>query len=89
MGRAAARLGTDIVVVVGAAVGGIGEGLEAVAAWRGDGVVAEEMDEAIEWIRENVLPDDVVLVKASHGVALWEIADALLETDPEEDRAES
>jgi len=89
VGRAAARLGTDIVVVVGAAAGGIVEGLEAVAAWRGDGVVAEEMDEAIEWIRENVLPDDVVLVKASHAVALWEIADALLETDPEEDRAES
>ena len=88
VGRAAARLGTDIVVVVGAAAGGIVEGLEAVDAWRGEGVVAEEMDEAIEWVRENVLSGDVVLVKASHGVALWEVADALLDTDPEGDPTE-
>ncbi|MBI2246137.1 MAG: UDP-N-acetylmuramoyl-tripeptide--D-alanyl-D-alanine ligase [Nocardioides sp.] len=88
VGRAAARLGTDIVVVVGAAAGGIVEGLEAVAAWRGEGVVAEEVEEALEWVRENVLSGDVVLVKASHGVALWEVADALLDTDPEGDRTE-
>ncbi|WP_284537230.1 UDP-N-acetylmuramoyl-tripeptide--D-alanyl-D-alanine ligase [Nocardioides sp. T2.26MG-1] len=83
VGRAAARLGTDLVVVVGAAAGGIVEGLEAVAAWSGDALVAEHPAEAIEWLRENVEPEDVVLVKASHGVGLWVVADALLDPDLE------
>ena len=45
-----------------------------------------DRDEAIGWLLENVLPEDVVLVKASHGVELWEVADALL--DPDTWRAE-
>ncbi len=81
VGRAAARLGTELVVPVGAAAGGIVEGLEAVAAWSGDAVIAEDPDEAIGWLLENVLPEDVVLVKASNGVGLWVVAEALL--DPE------
>ena len=85
VGRAAGRLGTDIVVVVGPAAGGIVEGLEAVIAWSGEAVVAEEPDEAIEWLRENVVAEDVVLVKASHGVGLWVVVDALLEPEVEGD----
>ena len=85
VGRAAARLGIDIVVVVGEAAGGVVEGLEKVAAWSGDALVAEDPDEAIGWLLDNVLAEDVVLAKASHGIGLWVVADALL--DPEAWRA--
>jgi UDP-N-acetylmuramoyl-tripeptide--D-alanyl-D-alanine ligase len=81
VGRAAGRLGIDVVVVIGEAAGGVVEGLEKVIAWTGDALVAEDRDEAIGWLLENVLPEDVVLVKASHGVELWEVADALLDPD--------
>jgi UDP-N-acetylmuramoyl-tripeptide--D-alanyl-D-alanine ligase len=33
----------------------------------------------MEWVRKNVAADDVVLVKASRGVALEVVADNLLE----------
>ena len=88
VGRAAARLGTDVVVVVGAGAGGIVDGLQAVDAWTGEEVVTEGPDEAIEWVRENVASGDVVLVKASHGVALWVVVDALLDPEAEGDRSE-
>ena len=86
VGRAAGRLGIEVVVVIGEAAGGVVEGLEKVIAWTGEALVAEDRDEAIGWLLENVLPEDVVLVKASHGVELWEVADALL--DPDAWRAE-
>jgi UDP-N-acetylmuramoyl-tripeptide--D-alanyl-D-alanine ligase len=88
VGRAAARLGTDVVVVVGAPAGGISDGLRMVDAWNGEEVVAAGRDEATEWVRENVAASDVVLVKASNGVALWAVADALLDPEVEGDRSE-
>ncbi|MCH1868275.1 UDP-N-acetylmuramoyl-tripeptide--D-alanyl-D-alanine ligase [Nocardioides sp. CFH 31398] len=39
-------------------------------------------DEAVAWVGQNVAADDVVLVKASRGVALEHVAYSLMEGDP-------
>jgi UDP-N-acetylmuramoyl-tripeptide--D-alanyl-D-alanine ligase len=78
VGRAAAAAGIDVVVVVGEEARGIVDGLDE-AAWAGTAVPAAGRDEAMEWVRKNVAADDVVLVKASRGVALEVVADNLLE----------
>ena len=78
VGRAAAAAGVDVVVVVGAEARGIAEGLGA-AEWNGTVVPTAGRDEALEWVRKNVAAEDVVLVKASRGVALEVVADELLE----------
>ena len=78
VGRAAAAVGIDVVVVVGAEARGIAEGLGA-AEWNGTVVPTAGRDEALEWVRKNVAAEDVVLVKASRGVALEVVADELLE----------
>ena len=78
VGRAAAAAGVDVVVVVGERARGIAVGLGE-AEWDGTVVPAAGRDEAMEWVRKNVAAEDVVLVKASRGVALEVVADELLE----------
>ncbi|MCB0893768.1 MAG: UDP-N-acetylmuramoyl-tripeptide--D-alanyl-D-alanine ligase [Nocardioidaceae bacterium] len=73
VGTVAATLGVDVVVVVGEAAAGVAEGYGPSA------VVTAGRDDALAWVRENVAAEDVVLVKASNGAALWVIADELLE----------
>jgi UDP-N-acetylmuramoyl-tripeptide--D-alanyl-D-alanine ligase len=73
VGQAAARLGVDVVVVVGEPSRGIAEG------FGDEAILTAGRAEAIAWVRENVAAGDVVLVKASRGAALEEIADRLLE----------
>ncbi|GAA4721241.1 UDP-N-acetylmuramoyl-tripeptide--D-alanyl-D-alanine ligase [Nocardioides conyzicola] len=84
VGAAAAALGIDVVVVVGDAARGIVDGLRtADPAWDGEAIVTAGRDEAQDWVRENVAAGDVVLVKASNGVALWVIAEELVVQDLE------
>jgi len=77
VGGDAARVGVDVVVVVGEPAAGIADG---VAAADGDTIVVttEGRDEAIAWLRQNAAPEDVVLVKASRGAALEWVAEQLL-----------
>jgi UDP-N-acetylmuramoyl-tripeptide--D-alanyl-D-alanine ligase len=79
VGRAAAELGVDVLVVVGEAASGIAEGARSGAGWAGEVVLTAGRDEAVEWVRKNAGAEDVVLVKASRGVALEVVADELLE----------
>jgi UDP-N-acetylmuramoyl-tripeptide--D-alanyl-D-alanine ligase len=82
VGSAAAVLGIDVVVMVGEPAGGIADGLRSAdPPWRGEAIVTAGRDEALAWVRENVTAGDVVLVKASNGVALWVIAEQLLAHD--------
>jgi len=81
VGAAAATLGIDVVVVVGEPAAGIADGLRGAAGWTGEAIVTAGRDEALAWVRENVAAGDVVLVKASNGVALWVIAEQLLAQD--------
>jgi UDP-N-acetylmuramoyl-tripeptide--D-alanyl-D-alanine ligase len=91
VGRAAARSGVGVLVVVGEAAAAIADGTEEVPDWQGALVLAAGRDEALAWLRNNVVPGDVVLVKASRGVALEHVADGLLDapdTPPSADSPE-
>ncbi len=79
VGRTAADLGVDLVVVVGEPARGIAEGATGTPGWTGEAIFTAGRDEALDWVRENVAAADVVLVKASRGAALELIADGLLE----------
>ncbi|GAA4758699.1 UDP-N-acetylmuramoyl-tripeptide--D-alanyl-D-alanine ligase [Nocardioides endophyticus] len=82
VGSAAAALGIDVVVVVGEPAAGIADGLRSAdPPWHGEAIVTAGRDEALAWVRKNVASRDVVLVKASNGVALWVIAEELLARD--------
>lgn len=75
IGVVAADLGIDVLVVVGERAAGIAAG----AGDRiGEVVVLPDREEATAWLLRNTDPKDVVLVKASRGVALERIADDLL-----------
>jgi UDP-N-acetylmuramoyl-tripeptide--D-alanyl-D-alanine ligase len=79
VGLFAAVAGFDLLVVVGEEAAAIAEGAHSHAPWSGQAVVTAGRDEALTRVRENVAAGDVVLVKASRGVALEHIADGLLE----------
>ncbi len=79
IGRWVSDFGLDALVVVGDEARAIGDGATESGTWTGELVRAAGRDEAITWLRKNVVPGDVVLVKASRGVALEHVADALLD----------
>ena len=72
VGRLAAELGVDRVFAVGAGAAGIAEG----AGERGTAVA--DVDEAVRELSAWLTPADVVLVKASRGVRLERVTEALL-----------
>ena len=74
-----AHAGIDALVVVGDEARGSPTGPREHGGWAGELVAAAGRDEASTWLRKNVVPGDVVLVKASRGVALEHVADALLD----------
>jgi UDP-N-acetylmuramoyl-tripeptide--D-alanyl-D-alanine ligase len=76
VGADAARLGVDVLVVVGEAARGIAE---AAADGAGEVIVTVGREDAASWLRQNAGPEDVVLVKASRGVALEWVAEQVLE----------
>ena len=78
VGATASAARVDALVVVGDEARGIADGARGADGWTGALVVTAGRDEALTWLRNNVLPGDVVLVKASRGVALEHVADGLL-----------
>ncbi|WP_425571611.1 UDP-N-acetylmuramoyl-tripeptide--D-alanyl-D-alanine ligase [Nocardioides aquiterrae] len=76
VGRTAAELGVDLLVVVGEEAAGIAEGFA--QGGHSEAIVTAGRAEALDRVRENASGADVVLVKASRGVALETIADGLL-----------
>ncbi|TQK70673.1 MULTISPECIES: UDP-N-acetylmuramoyl-tripeptide--D-alanyl-D-alanine ligase [unclassified Nocardioides] len=84
VGEDAARLGVDVVVVVGEAASGIADGARTGA---GEVIVTAGREEATAWVRQNAGAEDVVLVKASRGAALEVVAEAILMKSTEETTA--
>jgi len=85
VGVSAAIAAVDVLVVVGPEAAAIAAGARSRSGWTGEVVVTAGGDEALDWVRKNVAPGDVVLVKASRGVALEHVANGLLDviTRPE------
>ncbi|MEH0937578.1 UDP-N-acetylmuramoyl-tripeptide--D-alanyl-D-alanine ligase [Micromonospora psammae] len=76
VGRLAAELGVDRLLVVGGPAAPIHEGATAVSDWGGESVLLTDQAAAVEVLRSELRPGDVVLVKGSR-YRTWEVADAL------------
>jgi UDP-N-acetylmuramoyl-tripeptide--D-alanyl-D-alanine ligase len=87
VGRAAAELGIDELVVVGADAAPIIDGARGVDGWTGRTRTAADADAAAAIVTAAVAPGDVVLVKASNSERLWRVADALMDNTVVEVRA--
>jgi UDP-N-acetylmuramoyl-tripeptide--D-alanyl-D-alanine ligase len=79
VGRVAAELGVDVVVVVGEAAAGIADGARDVANAAPEVVPVAGREDAVTWVRHNAGSGDAVLVKASRGAALEWVARQLLD----------
>ncbi|MGE5827616.1 MAG: UDP-N-acetylmuramoyl-tripeptide--D-alanyl-D-alanine ligase [Micromonosporaceae bacterium] len=76
VGRLAAELGVERIVVVGAGAGPIHDGATAVTEWGGESVQVSGQEEAVALLRTQLRPGDVVLVKGSR-YRTWDVVDAL------------
>jgi UDP-N-acetylmuramoyl-tripeptide--D-alanyl-D-alanine ligase len=78
VGRLAAELGVDLMVVVTEAARGIHEGATAVSHWGGESVLVTDQAAALGWLRAQLRAGDVVLVKGSR-YRTWDVVDGLRE----------
>ena len=76
VGEAAAAV-AELLVVVGAGAGGIAEGAADAGLDRSRVFRAADADEAFDVVRHRLRDGDVVLVKASRGIGLDRLVDAL------------
>ncbi|MGH3622842.1 MAG: UDP-N-acetylmuramoyl-tripeptide--D-alanyl-D-alanine ligase, partial [Sciscionella sp.] len=79
IGRLAARLSIGRVVAVGADAVGIRDGANREGSPGEESVLVADVDAALELLRAELRPDDVVLLKASNAARLWRVADGLLD----------
>ena len=79
LGRFAVRLDLGQLVVVGPEAGGIHAGAVLEGSWGDESLHVDSVDAAIDVLRREVAPGDVVLVKASRSAGLERVAAALLE----------
>ncbi|MGH3909412.1 MAG: glutamate ligase domain-containing protein, partial [Pseudonocardiaceae bacterium] len=81
IGMLAARLGVDRLVVVGERSEPMQHGATAAGS---SAVLVPDVPAALELLRAELAPGDVVLVKASRAFGLERIADGLLGPGPQE-----
>jgi UDP-N-acetylmuramoyl-tripeptide--D-alanyl-D-alanine ligase len=80
VGRLAAELGVDRLIVVGETAAPIHAGAAAVATWGGESVLVTDQGAAVAALRRELRPGDVVLVKGSR-YRTWDVVDALRSGD--------
>lgn len=78
IGRLAVRLDISRLVCVGEATRVMHLGASSEGSWGEESIHVPDIDAAIALLREQVRPDDVVLVKASRSIGLERVAEALL-----------
>ncbi len=76
VGRLAAELGVDRLVVVGEPAAPICDGAATVVDWGGKSVLVTDQQAAVAFLRDTLRPGDVVLVKGSR-YRTWDVVDAL------------
>jgi UDP-N-acetylmuramoyl-tripeptide--D-alanyl-D-alanine ligase len=79
IGRLAVRLDVNRLVAVTEAARPIHLGASLEGSWGNESAYAETIDEALDLLRKELQPGDVVLVKASRAAGLERLAAALLE----------
>ncbi|WP_033346106.1 UDP-N-acetylmuramoyl-tripeptide--D-alanyl-D-alanine ligase [Catenuloplanes japonicus] len=82
VGRLAAELGVEKLLVVDPEAAPIADGARSEQMWKGESVLLADQQAAIEALRGALRPGDVVLVKASR-YRTWKVADALRAADAE------
>ena len=78
IGRLAADLAVDRLVVVGAAAQPMHRGASRAGSRGEEPVLVPDVDAAVDLLRTELRAGDVVLVKAANAHRLWRVADALL-----------
>lgn len=78
VGRLAAEIGVDRVVVVGEGAAPIVDGARTRQQWEGESVLVADQSAAVALLREELRAGDVVLVKGSR-YRTWDVADWLRE----------
>ncbi|RJQ81085.1 UDP-N-acetylmuramoyl-tripeptide--D-alanyl-D-alanine ligase [Amycolatopsis panacis] len=78
IGRLVVRLNIDRLVVVGPEAAPMHQGASQEGSWGEESVLVPDAGAAAALLHDQVRPGDVVLVKASHYVRLWQVAEALL-----------
>lgn len=78
IGRLAVRLDISRLVCVGEGTRVMHLGASSEGSWGEESIHVPDVDAAIALLREQVGPDDVVLVKASRSIGLERVAEALL-----------
>lgn len=81
LGRLAVRLDVDRLLAVGDGARPIHMGAAHEGSWGEESAWTPDVDSAIEILRDQLLPGDVVLVKASRSIGLERVAQALLGED--------
>jgi UDP-N-acetylmuramoyl-tripeptide--D-alanyl-D-alanine ligase len=81
VGRLAAELGVDRLVVVSESAAPISAGAAAVASWGGKSVQVTDQPAAVAVLRDELRAGDVVLVKGSR-YRTWDVVDSLREGAP-------
>jgi UDP-N-acetylmuramoyl-tripeptide--D-alanyl-D-alanine ligase len=79
IGRLAVRLDVSRLVVVGTgrSMSAMHHGAVMEGSWGSESVMVDDAEAALELLREELLPGDVVLVKASNSAGLAKLADAV------------
>jgi UDP-N-acetylmuramoyl-tripeptide--D-alanyl-D-alanine ligase len=78
IGRLAVRLDINRLVVVGEQAAPMHQGAYLEGSWGKESVLVPDVDAAVALLRAELRAGDVVLVKASNVIGLWQVADALL-----------
>ncbi|WP_380168559.1 UDP-N-acetylmuramoyl-tripeptide--D-alanyl-D-alanine ligase [Jannaschia sp. R86511] len=86
VGRLAVRLNIDRLVAVGPGALHVHAGATQEGSWGEESVHVADADAALELLRAETGPGDVVLVKASNSIGLWRLGDTLAHEPPRPDQ---